>query len=525
MNTCSVGANLHIDTRQMAISYTNTSEVVDQDSLSALCERLLNLRKIIVVSNRGPVEYHLGTDGELQARRGSGGLVTALNLLCQYEGFTWISSAIGEGDRRVGAEMEWGPLKPPLPRNNLSIRFINASRKTYHKYYNVICNPLLWFLQHYMWNTPYAPNVDATVQDAWDNGYVAMNCIFADAVISEARSTGQSPIVMLQDYHLYLAGGFIREALPDAILQHFTHIPWPNSDYWLLLPASMRRAICEGLCAVDIVGLQTMQDVHNFLHTCEVFLPSSTVEYREHTVQLNGHSTKVRAYPASVNVEGLRRTAASLRVQDYERRLLPHCGEKTIVRVDRTEPSKNILRGFRAYDILLNRYPELKGRVKFLAFLVPSRTHIKQYERYAEEIKNLTNRINEAHGTSEWQPITIFHENNYNQAIAGMRLYDVLLVNSVIDGMNLVAKEGPIVNTKNGVLILSQGAGAHRQLAPGALSVAPADLEGTVEAIYTALSMSEEERKRMSKFLVKSIESDNAGHWLEKQLTDIAELN
>ncbi|MEE9198774.1 MAG: trehalose-6-phosphate synthase [Dehalococcoidia bacterium] len=522
MKTGPFGAEQRTDTRQMAITYS--SETVDQDSLSALCQKLLSQRKVIVVSNRGPVEYHLGTEGEPRARRGSGGLVTALNLLCRYEGLTWISSAIGEGDRHVGAEVEWGPLKSPLPGHNLSTRFVSSSRKTYHKYYNIICNPLLWFLQHYMWNTPYAPNVDAAVQDAWDTGYVAMNRVFADAVISEAAGTEQPPVVMLQDYHLYLVGRFIRETLPGAILQHFTHIPWPNSSYWLLLPKSMRQAICEGLCAVDIVGFQTGRDVHNFLRACEVFLPGAKVEYGEQTVDCNGHTTRVRAYPASVNIQGLRRTASSPRVQDYEQRLLSHCGEKTIVRVDRAEPSKNIIRGFRAFDILLDRYPELKGTVKFLAFLVPTRTHIKQYQRYTEEITNVTERVNEKHGTPDWQPITIFHENNYTQAIAGMRLYDVLVVNAVIDGMNLVAKEGPIVNTKDGVLILSEGTGAHEQLGIGALSVAPADLEGTTEALYAALTMPSEERKRMAETLVRAIEAEDASHWLESQVKDICDL-
>ena len=506
----------------MAIS--PSTETVSQDSLAALCQRLLSQRKVIVVSNRGPVEFHMDSEGEPRARRGSGGLVTALNLLCRYQGLTWIASAIGEGDRHIGAEVEWGPLSSPVPGHHLSIRFTNSSRRTYHKFYNVICNPLLWFLQHYMWNTPYAPNVDSSVYDAWENGYVTMNRMFAEAVVEDARDADTAPIVMLQDYHLYLAPRFIREALPNAILQHFTHIPWPNSTYWLLLPASIRRAICEGLCAADIVGLQTPRDRHNFLETCEAFLPNARVDYRDQTVECAGRTTTVKTYPASINVEGLRDTASSFRVQDYERKLLPHCGEKTIVRVDRTEPSKNIIRGFRAFSTLLERYPEFRGVVKFLAFLVPSRTHIRQYERYAEEVRNTTNTINEKYGTPEWQPITVFYENNYTQAIAGMRLYDVLLVNSVIDGMNLVAKEGPIVNTKNGVLILSEGTGAHLQLAESALLVSPADLEGTTEALYSALCMSQEERKKRAESLVASIELEDANHWLHQQLLDIANL-
>ena len=506
----------------MPVSYSD--KAVRQDSLSAICERLLDQRNLVLVSNRGPVEYHLDADGEPQGRRGAGGLVTALNLLCRYEGLTWIASAIGEGDRHVGGEGGWGRIKSPLPGHKLSIRFINSSRGTYHKYYNVICNPLLWFLQHYMWNTPYAPDIDLTVQEAWDNGYVAMNRAFSDAVIEEAKDSERAPVVMLQDYHLYLAGRFIREELPGVVLQHFTHIPWPNANYWLLLPAKMRREICEGMCAIDIVGLQTPRDVRNFLETCEDFLPGATVDYAGRTVECGGRVTSVRAYPASISVEGLRHTAESVRVRDYEQRLRSHFGEKTIIRVDRAEPSKNILRGFRAFETLLERHSKFRGVVKFIAFLVPSRAHIEQYERYTDEVNTLVDRINEKYGTENWQPITIYYENNYFQAIAAMQLYDVLIVNSVIDGMNLVAKEGPIVNKRDGVLVLSEGAGAHQQLAKGALSVAPADLEGTAQALHTALTMSPEERRERAATLVSSIEREDAGNWLYQQLRDVYEV-
>ncbi len=506
----------------MPVSYSD--KAVRQDSLSAVCERLLDLRNLVLVSNRGPVEYYLDADGEPLARRGAGGLVTALDLLCRYEGLTWIASAIGEGDRRVGEEATWGRIKSPLSGHKLSIRFINSSRQTYHQYYNVICNPLLWFLQHYMWNTPYAPNVDLAVQEAWDNGYVAMNRAFSDAVVEEAKGSERAPVVMLQDYHLYLAGRFIREELPDVVLQHFTHIPWPNADYWPLLPAKMRREICEGMCAVDFVGLQTPRDVRNFLETCEDFLPGTTVDYTGQTVQYDGRTTSVRAYPASISVKDLRNTAESVRVRDYEQQLRPHFGEKTIVRVDRIDPSKNILRGFQAFETLLERHPQFRGVVNFVAFLVPSRSDIAQYERYTDEVHALAGRINGKYSTEKWQPITIYYENNYTQAIAAMRLYDVLMVNSVIDGMNLVAKEGPIVNRKDGVLVLSEGAGAHQQLSEGALSVAPADLEGTAQALHTALTMSPEKRRERAETLVSSIEKADADDWLYQQLRDVYEV-
>jgi trehalose 6-phosphate synthase len=286
----------------------------------------------------------------------------------------------------------------------------------------------------------------------------------------------------------------------------------------------MCDAICRGLCASDIVGLQTQGDVHNFLHTCEVFIEGAEVDYRERNILLDGRQIKVRSYPVSVDVANLRRQVRSPLFKEYGEKLQPYLGEKTIVRVDRLEPSKNIVRGFRAFDILLQRYPDLLGKVRFLAFLVPTRSRIKQYRRYAEEVDEAIVAINAKYGNDEWQPVTVFYENNYTQALAAMRLYDVLLVNPVADGMNLVAKEGPMVNTRDGVLVLSETAGAFEQLRKSALSVTPCDLEGAADAIYRALSMSPEEKSQRAASMKKSIEEEDLAWWLHRQLSDVTAL-
>ena len=491
--------------------------------LSQLCRYLEN-RGVILASNRSPVEYHTNEEGKWQGRRGSGGVVTALSTISQYVGVTWIASAMGEGDRKAAAKAQGGRLRAPLPGHDLYIRFIVSSGNTYHKFYSVFCNPLLWFLQHYMWNSSHTPNIDARVYDAWEKGYVAVNRAFAEAVVSEALAGDRAPLVMLHDYHLYLAAAYIREQIPDIILQHFTHIPWPGPHYWQLLPCSMRKPICEGLCANDIVGMQTNRDVQNFLHTCEAFIEGAAVDFKEHTVLVGDHLIRVIAYPVSVDVANLQRIVNTPWVQGYEERLRSFCGPKTIVRVDRMEPSKNIVRGFKAFDLLLERYPEFQGKVNYLAFLVPSRTHIRQYHRYGQEVNEAVEAINAKYGSAEWQPIRVFYENNYAQAIAGMRLYDVLVVNPVIDGMNLVAKEGPTVNTRDGVLVLSEAAGAHEQLGEYALSVAPTDLEGTMVAMYQALSMPPEERRRRAAALRKSIAEEDINMWLCRQLEDLIAL-
>ena len=504
--------------------------VLDQKEASwarvkGLCDEVLSSRRLILASNRGPVEHQTTPDGRTEARRGSGGVVTALSSLAQMVEFTWVASAIAEGDRRVSAESPGGRLRSPLPGHRIYLRFVVTPRRVYHKYYNVFCNPLLWFLQHYMWNSPYNPNLDANVHEAWHDGYVEVNKAFAAAVVDEARRDSMPPVVMVHDYHHYLAPGYIRESLPGAIIHHFTHIPWPTPRYWqVLLPSYMIESICKGLCASDIVGFQTTHDVRNFLDTCEEFLPDSEIDYRNREVCSNGRRILVRAYPVSINVEEIRRIANSPRAMEYERKLQPLCNESTIVRVDRAEPSKNVVRGFKAFSLLLTRHPEFQGRVNFLAFLVPSRTHIRQYQRYMEEIKQVIQEINATFGNDEWQPISTFIENNYTQAIAGMKLYDVMLVNSVIDGMNLVAKEGPVVNRRGGVLILSETTGAHQQLQSGALSVTPSDIEGTMQAMYQALTMSAEERERRATILSQTIEQEDIAHWIYCQLEDIKSL-
>jgi trehalose 6-phosphate synthase len=439
--------------------------------------------------------------------------------------FTWVASAMSEGDRIVSDNGRGPGRKSPLPGHKINIRYVVTPRRVYHKYYNILCNPLLWFLQHYMWNSPYNPNVDASVHDAWQEGYVPVNHTFAQAVVQEALEKPQPPIVMVHDYHLYLVPEFVRQAIPGVIIQHFTHIPWPTPRYWQIIPSYIIRRICASLCTADLLGFQTLQDVRSFLDTVEGCLPEAEVDHRGQVVRWKGQTTRVKLYPISINVEEVQRIAVSPRALEYESRLRSLCNESTIVRIDRAEPNKNVVRGFNAYALLLSRHPELHGKVTFLAFLVPSRTHIRQYQRYMEELQEAIKQINHNFGQEGWQPVVTFMENNYTQAIAGMKLYDVLLVNPVIDGMNLVAKEGPVVNTRDGVLVLSEGSGAYPQLAQGALPVSPTDIQGTMETMYRAITMPPEERQQRASILADAVWREDINHWIGRQLEDIGKLS
>ena len=498
--------------------------VRDLARLDRLCDSIFSRRPLILVSNRGPVEHQMSPEGRPEPRRGSGSVVTAFNSLAQKLPFTWVASAMGEGDREVSNQGRGPHLKSPLPGHKINLRYVVTPRRVYHKYYNVLCNPLLWFLQHYMWNPPYNPNVDASVHDAWANGYVPVNEAFANSVVEEARGLDKPPIVIGHDYHLYLMPGMVRRQLPEAFIQHYVHIPWPTPVCWHMVPEYIIRSICESLCATDILGFQTNQDRNCFLDTVEEFVPGAVVDRTAGAVDLDGRRSMVKVYPISINVEEVQHIANSPRALDYEARLAGEAGEITIVRIDRAEPNKNIVRGFRAYELLLDRYPELRGRVKFLAFLVPSRTHIRQYQRYMEEVKQVIQQVNNNHGADDWQPITAYIENNYTQAIAGMKLYDALLVNTLVEGMNLVAKEGPVVNNRDGVVVLSHSSGVYRELADGALGVSPTDIEGTMKALYQAITMAGQERKERADALYEAVNRQDINEWMRRQLTDIADL-
>ena len=490
--------------------------------LGAAASALLGDRRLIIATNRGPVTFVAGADGSLRPRRGSGGLVTALGQVGHHVPVTWVAAAMSEGDRRAAAD-------PKLLRDlaggddGLRLRFASVERSVYDAAYNVIANPLLWFLQHQMWNLPERPVIDAGVMRAWDRGYVPMNEAFARAILAQARGD-RSPRVMLHDYHLYCAAAPIRRARPKAIISHFTHIPWPPSSIWQTIAPTIRVGIATGLLANDVVGFQTARYAHNFLRMVESFVPDATVDYEAATVRRRRRTTLVRHYPISIDVEATRRVAGSQRARRRADQLLGGARERVLVRVDRLEPSKNILRGFLAYEALLQRHPRLRGRISFLAFLVPSRTGLREYGHYGREVQSVVDRINARFGRAGWRPVQLFYENDYAQALAGLSIADVVLVNPLVDGMNLVAKEAAIVSQRDAVLVLSETAGAFDQMADGALPVAPADVVGTADALAAALAMPLDERRRRLARLRRGVEREDISWWLRRQLEDLAAL-
>jgi trehalose 6-phosphate synthase len=481
-------------------------------------------RAVIIAANRGPVTFERDQSDSLQSKFGAGGLVKALLGLCQHADVTWIACAQTDAD----ATWRAGSVAT-ADGSQVQVQFLLPEAPVYEGYYNVISNPLLWFLQHSMWDVPRSPVIDHATWQAWEEGYVAVNRLFAQAIAAHVRTASRPTLVMLQDYHLYLVARFLRQSLrpkerPTTL--HFVHIPWPGPEYWRILPPAMRQAILDGLCAVDLLGFQTHEDGLNFIRTCESHLPRAYTNYRRGRVWYRNHATHVRDFPISIDVGALRQLATSQEVAAYIADIKDFVeGRRLILRVDRVEPSKNIVRGFRAFGDMLKHHPEHRGKVKFLALLVPSRLRVEEYHNYLDELMAAAGQINAQYGTSDWEPVRILVGENYARAVAALQLYDVLLVNAIADGMNLVAKEGPIVNQRHGVLILSERTGARQQLEPGALVISPCDVYATSEALHQALTMAFEERRERAERLRWLVEQEDITAWLKRQTETIIELN
>src|ERR671928_179817 len=409
--------------------------------------------QLVLVSNRGPVTFQ--EDGSV--KRGTGGLVTALTGLASHREVVWIASALTEHDVEKAREEDDKPFSVRSPAGGeYQVRLVASDPEAYDRFYNIFANPMLWFIQHYLWDLSNAPDVRRNEVEALEYGYNVVNEDRAAAVIEEIEGEDE-PVVMVHDYHLYTLPAIVRRARPDVFLHHFIHIPWTQSDTWKVLPARIREEIFNGLLANDIIGFHT---------------------------------------------------------KSYRR-------DFSILRVDRADLSKNILRGFTGFDIFLDQHPEYLERITFTAQLMPSRTDVPEYAEYLERIEALVAVVNHRHGTPDWMPIELKLRDDLEEAVASYKHYDVLLVNAMFDGMNLVAKEGPLVNEHDGVSILSENTGAHEELGEFALSVNPFDIQETADSIHAALTMDMDERARRARGLREVIMSRDPGDWIDEQIADI----
>jgi trehalose 6-phosphate synthase len=473
-------------------------------------------RKLIVVSNRGPASYVL-EGGRRVARRGGGGLVTALRSLVSHHDVTWVASAITDEDRVVAQEDN--NSETAHDGSSYRLRLVAHDPQAYDWFYNVVSNPMLWFLQHYLWELAHTPNLGRGFETAWEDGYVAVNRGFAAAVLDELEREPDAA-VFFHDYHLYLAPRFVRARRPDVTLAHFVHIPWPQTDYWQILPPRIRFAIHDGLLANDVVGFHTARWQRNFLRSARD-IAGAEGPSEGGVAHYGGRRVVATARPISVDPGEFDDLASSPAVLAEEEKLVARRPEKIVLRVDRTDPSKNVVRGFRAFELYLASHPEAHGRVGMLALLDPSRQDIPEYAEYLGAIQRTARQVNDRFQTEGWIPIDLQIADNFPQAVAAYKQFDVLLVNAIFDGLNLVAKEASLVNRRDGVLILSENAGAHEELGEWAFTVNPFDVSGQAEAIHDALQLAPEKRRRRIEAIRAQVREHDIAAWLGAQLRDL----
>ena len=438
--------------------------------------------------------YGRDENGERTESRGGGGLATALRGLVEQLDTTWIANAMTDEDRAVAAGSQTGTV------------LIAQDPRAYELFYTVAANPTLWFVQHMLWNLALTPDFD---HDAWRSGYVPVNERMAEAVLAELERTPDAA-VFFQDYHLYLAPGMVRRARPHALMSHFVHVPWPESDAWTVLPHNERRDVFAGLLANDIVGFHTERWRRNFLRGC---IDALGAEVDGNRVSHDGRTTLVTAHPIGIDTAEFDELANDEQVIAREREIIESRPERLVLRVDRTDPSKNVVRGLRAFGLMLERHPELRDRVRMLALLDPSRQDIPEYVDYVAAVER------EARALGDTVDLRI--GDDFARSVAAYKQFDVLLVNAVFDGLNLVSKEAPYVNTRDGVLVLSENVGSHDELGEWALSVNPFDVSAQADALFEALTMDVTERRRRLQALRAHVREHDVAEWGAAQLADL----
>ncbi|MEU5766682.1 alpha,alpha-trehalose-phosphate synthase (UDP-forming) [Streptomyces asoensis] len=455
--------------------------------------------EVLVASNRGPVSYEVGEDGSLHAKRGGGGLVSGLSAIGPDAGALWVCSALSDGDREavrrgVGEE---------------GVRMLAVPADVHADAYNGIANSVLWFVHHLLYQTPLEPAFDAEFRRQWAS-YETYNRAFAQALAEEAAD---GAAVLVQDYHLCLVPGMLRELRPDLRIGHFSHTPWAPVDYFALLPADIREQLLHGMLGADRLGFLTRRWADAFAACCTEFVggPGKT-RIGVHGLGADADFLRERAHRTDVDER-----LAELRTEIGE-------GRKAIVRVDRTELSKNIVRGLLAYRQLLEDRPQWRERVVHVAFAYPSRQDLAVYRDYTAEVRRLAEEINERYGTPGWTPVLLNLKDDFARSLAAYRLADVALVNPIRDGMNLVAKEVPVVSEEGCALVLSREAGAYWELRDDAITVNPYDVLETARALHEGLSMEPQERAERTKRLAAAATALPPAKWFLDQLTALREI-
>jgi trehalose 6-phosphate synthase len=474
-------------------------------------------RLLIVASNRGPVSYSYAADGALTAKRGGGGMVSGmtsgLRAAAADGGALWVCAALSEADRaavQAGSRAEGPPGEIP-------VRMLDIPAAMFARAYNGIANSVLWFVHHLLFDTPNQPHFDAAFRTDWA-AYTGYNEAFAAALAQEYAPGSR---VLIQDYHRALAPRLLRERCPDARIAHFEHTPWAPPEYYRMLPQDVAVALLDGMLGADHAGFLAARWAQAFLDCCEAVLGAQVTRTSDGAglVTHRGRVTEVAVHPLGVDAAELRERAGRDDVRRHASALREVArGRQLIVRVDRTELSKNIVRGLAAYRELLVTRPEWRGRVTHLAFAYPSRSDLAGYQAYTARVAALAAEINAEFRTPDWEPLILEVRDDYPRSLAACGVADVLLVNPIRDGMNLVAEEGPILSERGCALVLSSQAGAAALIGEAALLVNPYDVSSTAGALHAGLGMPAAERQQRSAMIASAATAREPRRWLAEQV-------
>ena len=450
---------------------------------------------LIVASNRGPLSFESDGDGRPVLAGSGGGLAGTLRPLLVGTGATWVASSMSEADRLASAE---GLMAEP----GLAIVTVEVDPDTYRMAYDVVANATLWFCHHHLFDLPRRPRFDRHWATAWD-AYRRLNQQFADAV---AEVADEGARVLVQDYHLALVGSMLAAARPDLRTVHFTHTPFADPNALRVLPGAVAGELLAGLAGFGACGFHTARWEAAFR---AAYADPDLVDGGRASAPRRTLVAPLGPTPRPWPTRGGHPVAEAGRELDE---LV--AGRRLVLRVDRVELSKNLLRGFWAFEELLENRPELEGRVVMLALAYPSREGLADYLSYRTEVEHTVERINERFAGRGPNPVVLDVADDRARSVAALARYDVLLVNPIRDGMNLVAKEGPVVNATDGVVVLSREAGAWAELHEAVVGVNPFDVTGTAAALDRALQMDPAERAGRAGRLRQLVAARPAADWL-----------
>ncbi|MEW5854005.1 MAG: trehalose-6-phosphate synthase [Myxococcota bacterium] len=487
---------------------------LSQKRMEALVRERFAGRRLVVVSNREPVVHQRGANGKLKVQQPAGGLTTAMLPIVQACRGVWIAHGSGNADFDVTDArdgLEWPPENP-----SFRLRRVRLPPDVEAGYYNGLANEGIWPLCHLAYTAPLFRHSDWVM-------YREANRIFSEAVLEEI---GDEPaVVFSHDYHLGLLQRMLRNRRPDLLMAQFWHIPWPNREVMGVMP--WMAELLHGMLGNDLMGFHVQQHCNNFLDTVDRGI-ESLVDYENHRAIRGRKSTYVRPFPISIDVHAYQQTAAEKPFEKVFPELAARThGQVMLLGVDRLDYTKGIPHRLRAFESLLEQYPEWRGKATFVQIGAPSRTTIPRYAALADEVQALVRQINSRFGGQErWTAVHYLPEHHDREMLAALyRRADVCMVTSLHDGMNLVAKEYIAAHAGTpGTLVLSKFTGAARELLEACL-VNPYDIEATAALIVETLRMSPQQRADAMRRLYERVCAHDVYDWATDVLTGLDEVS